>query len=43
MTGHQLPYLARVSLPMFFLMVGAVLMIWFVPELVTWLPAQMKL
>ena len=43
MTGHQLPYLARVSLPMFFLMIGAVLLIWFVPGLVTWLPSQMKL
>ncbi|MFM8737636.1 MAG: TRAP transporter large permease, partial [Betaproteobacteria bacterium] len=43
MTGRQLPYLARVSLPMFCLMVGAVLLIWFVPGLVTWLPAQMKL
>ena len=43
MTGRELPYLARVSLPMFFLMIGAVLLIWFVPSLVTWLPAQMRL
>jgi tripartite ATP-independent transporter DctM subunit len=43
MTGRELPYLARVSLPMFFLMIGAVLIIWFFPGLVTWLPTQMKL
>ena len=43
MTGKQLPYIARVSLPMFVLMVGAVLLIYFVPGIVTWLPNQMKL
>jgi tripartite ATP-independent transporter DctM subunit len=43
MTGKQLPYIARVSMPMFFLMVGAVLLIYFVPGIVTWLPSQMKL
>ncbi|OYU13314.1 MAG: C4-dicarboxylate ABC transporter permease [Comamonadaceae bacterium PBBC1] len=43
MTGKQLPYIARVSMPMFFLMVGAVLLIYFVPSIVTWLPTQMKL
>ena len=43
MTGKQLPYLARVSMPMFFLMVGAVVLIYFVPGIVTWLPTQMKL
>ena len=43
MTGRELPYLARVSLPMFFLMIFAVLLIWFVPGLVTWLPSQMRL
>jgi tripartite ATP-independent transporter DctM subunit len=43
MTGKQLPYIARVSMPMFFLMVGAVLLIYFVPGIVTWLPTQMKL
>jgi len=31
------------SLPMFLLMIGAVLLIWFFPSLVTWLPAQMRL
>lgn len=43
MTGKQLPYIARVSMPMFFLMVAAVMLIYFVPGIVTWLPSQMKL
>jgi tripartite ATP-independent transporter DctM subunit len=42
MTGKQLPYIARVTVPMFLLMVVAVLVIYFVPELVTWLPQQMR-
>jgi tripartite ATP-independent transporter DctM subunit len=42
MTGKELPYIARVALPMFFLMVGAVVLIYFVPGIVTWLPMQMK-
>jgi tripartite ATP-independent transporter DctM subunit len=41
MTGRQLPYIARVSMPMFLIMVLAVLLIYFVPEIVTWLPRQM--
>ena len=43
MTGKQLTYIARVTLPMFLLMVVAVLIVYFVPGLVTWLPQQMKL
>ncbi len=43
MTGKQLPYIARVSLPMFALMMGAVMLIYFVPGIVTWLPTQMQL
>ncbi len=43
MTKRELTYIARVSLPMFFLMCVAVLLIYFVPSLVTWLPANMKL
>jgi len=43
MTGKQLTWIARVSLPMFGLMVLAVLLIYFVPGLVTWLPQQMRL
>jgi C4-dicarboxylate transporter DctM subunit len=43
MTGRQLPYIARVSMPMFFIMGLAVVLIYFVPEIVTWLPRQMML
>ncbi len=43
MTGRQLPYIARVTLPMFLLMVLAVLLIYFFPGIVTWLPRQMML
>ena len=43
MTGKQLTYIARVSMPMFFLMTLAVLLIYFVPGIVTWLPTQMRL
>jgi len=41
MTGKQLTYIARVTLPMFFVMVLAVLVIYYVPALVTWLPSHM--
>ncbi|MDD5027962.1 MAG: TRAP transporter large permease subunit [Rhodoferax sp.] len=43
MTGKELPYIARVAMPMFLLIVGAILLIYFVPGIVTWLPQQMKL
>lgn len=43
MTGRQLPYIAKVSLPMFLLMALAVLLIYFFPAIVTWLPRQMML
>jgi len=42
MTGKELPYIARVALPMFFLMVAAVILLYFVPGIVTWLPLHMK-
>jgi len=42
MTGRQLPYVARVTLPMFGLMVLAVVLIYVFPELVSWLPQQMR-
>ncbi|MBE0473997.1 TRAP transporter large permease subunit [Rhodoferax sp.] len=41
LTGHQMIYLARAALPMFLLMLGAVLLIFFFPELVLWLPQNM--
>ena len=43
MTGRQLPYIARVTLPMFALMVVAVLIVYFFPGIVTWLPTKMAL
>ncbi len=43
MTKRDLPYIARVSSPLFFLMVFAVLVLYFVPELATLLPQHMKL
>lgn len=41
MTNRQLLYIARVTLPMFMLMIAAVLLIYFVPGIVTWLPLHM--
>ncbi|MGL4231050.1 MAG: C4-dicarboxylate ABC transporter permease, partial [Casimicrobium sp.] len=43
MTKKELTYIARVTLPMFFLMIGAVLLIYAFPALVTYLPSNMKL
>jgi C4-dicarboxylate transporter, DctM subunit len=43
MTGHQISYIARAAFPYFLMMVAAVLLIWFFPALVTYLPSQMKL
>jgi tripartite ATP-independent transporter DctM subunit len=43
MTGHQISYIARAAAPYFLMMVVAVLLIWFYPPLVTYLPGQMKL
>jgi C4-dicarboxylate transporter DctM subunit len=41
MTGREITYIARVTAPFFFLMCGMVLLLWFFPQIVTWLPAQM--
>ena len=41
MTGRQLTWIARVTLPMFLLMCLAVALIYLVPGIVTWLPRQM--
>ena len=43
MTGRQITWIARHTLPMFALMCVAVLAIWFFPSLVTLLPTRMKL
>ncbi len=42
MTQREIGWIARVTLPCFFLMVAAVGLIWFFPQIVTALPAQMK-
>ena len=42
MTRREIGYIARVTLPFFFLMVVAVLLIYFFPQIVTFLPAQMR-
>ena len=41
MTGRQLPWIAKVTLPMFLLMCAAVALIYVFPAIVTWLPEQM--
>lgn len=43
MTGRQLPWIARAAAPMFALMIVAVLLIYAFPQIVTYLPSQMKL
>ncbi|NYT36623.1 TRAP transporter large permease subunit [Allopusillimonas soli] len=43
MTRKELPYLARVSMPMFLLMIAALLIIYAAPEIATWLPRNMKM
>ena len=42
MTGRQLTYIAKVTLPMFLLMIVAVMLVYFFPGIVTWLPKQMS-
>ncbi|HQN12897.1 MAG TPA: TRAP transporter large permease subunit [Quisquiliibacterium sp.] len=42
MTRHQLPWIAKVTFPTFVLMVVAVLLVYLFPEIVTWLPSQMR-
>jgi C4-dicarboxylate transporter, DctM subunit len=43
MTGKEITWIARHALPMFFLMVAATLLIYFVPQLVTFLPQHMRI
>ena len=42
MTGRQLPWIAKVTFPMFALMCLAVTLIYVFPAIVTWLPQQMS-
>ena len=41
MTGKQLPWIARTAMPAFFLMVGAVGLLYAFPGIITWLPQRM--
>jgi C4-dicarboxylate transporter DctM subunit len=41
MTGKEITYIARVTMPYFGLMVLALLLLWWFPQIVTWLPARM--
>ncbi|TMH11772.1 MAG: TRAP transporter large permease subunit [Betaproteobacteria bacterium] len=41
LTKRDLTWIARTAMPLFFVMVAAVMLIYFVPALVTWLPAKM--
>ena len=43
MTKKQFTWIAKVTLPMFYLMIAAVLLVYFVPEIATWLPKKMKM
>jgi tripartite ATP-independent transporter DctM subunit len=42
LTKRDIGWIAKVSLPMFVLMFGFVLLLWFVPGLATWLPAGVQ-
>ncbi len=41
MTKKDIVYIARVTLPFFFLMCAMVVLLWFVPQIATWLPGHM--
>jgi tripartite ATP-independent transporter DctM subunit len=41
MTGREITWIARVTMPFFFLMCAMVLLLWFFPQIAVWLPAKM--
>ena len=41
MTQRDIGYIGRVAMPFFFLMIAAVMLIYFFPGIVTWLPSRM--
>jgi tripartite ATP-independent transporter DctM subunit len=41
MTKKEITYIAKVTLPFFFLMCGMVLLLWYWPQMATWLPGKM--
>ncbi len=42
LTRREVTWIARTALPLFFLMIAAVLITWFVPDVVLWLPRRMQ-
>jgi tripartite ATP-independent transporter DctM subunit len=42
LTRREVTWIARTALPLFFLMTTAVLITWFAPDVVLWLPRQMQ-
>jgi C4-dicarboxylate transporter DctM subunit len=42
LTQREVTWIARTALPLFFLMIAAVLLTWFAPDVVLWLPRQMQ-
>jgi TRAP-type C4-dicarboxylate transport system permease large subunit len=42
MTGREISHIARTALPFFGLMVLAVLLLYFFPQVITFLPQQMR-
>jgi TRAP-type C4-dicarboxylate transport system permease large subunit len=42
MTQREIGYIARVTLPFFGLMLGAVALVYLFPQIATWLPARMR-
>lgn len=41
MTGKEITWIARVTMPFFFLMCLMVLLLWFFPQIATWMPSKM--
>jgi C4-dicarboxylate transporter, DctM subunit len=41
MTGREITWIAKVTMPFFFLMCGMVLLLWFFPAIAIWLPSKM--
>ena len=41
MTKKEITYIARVTMPFFFLMCAMVLLLWYFPQIATWLPGKM--
>jgi len=41
MTGRQITWIAKVTMPFFFLMALMVLLLWWFPGIATWLPSKM--